>query len=336
VTSYTAKFTDPENMENIPLRSGHKTLFSTDDRGVEFDRISVASASCDTPKIETLDFNVWQIGQNRYETGVRVQAYCAPKGTKSERVALKDANVTYTDPAQQQYLLTMDAPGSYGMQIKGNVENLPITDGHKEYHAVGFLHTVEDPHVSIQSSTCADPKLTGFYFYTDRDEAFYNGGRLPKKVTFDGNITNTQTGSMLSGALRVDWRNAASIDLTQRDPLPVVDVHFSGLVKRTGYKDMTLMLGFNNENEKSRFSFSYAYDATAINGTGLFDKEMQNGSITLHSHNGIEAEIAVAGGKVLYGEKSSVTRDGRKIGELQERASVPVIKYTDGTFESLP
>ena len=64
---------------------------------------------------------------------------------------------------------------------------------------------------------------------------------------------------------------------------------------------------------------------------------MHNGTITLSTHTGLRATIKVENGDVVYGAESSVTRNGTPVGQLEERAGgVPVIAYTDGTFESLP
>ncbi len=171
------------------------------------------------------------------------------------------------------------------------------------------------------------------------DESFYNSANLPKIVTFTGDINNTTTGAGLNGTLSVDWLNAVTMDMVadnNSDDKPNVDVSFNGKLKAPANPVMVVNLGYTNPSEANNFTFSYSYDSTVINGTGNFDKEMKNGTVVLTNHLSLESTIKVVGGDIVYGSQSSVKKSGKLIGELQEREGVPVIRYIDGTFESLP
>jgi hypothetical protein len=86
-----------------------------------------------------------------------------------------------------------------------------------------------------------------------------------------------------------------------------------------------------------KLTFYYNYDKTAISGIVSFDKNRKYGTINLSSGNsGVAMKVVVINGKITYGSRSQVTRNGKVVGELQERENVPVIKYIDGSFESLP
>ena len=160
---------------------------------------------------------------------------------------------------------------------------------------------------------------------------------IPKVVTFTGNITNTTTAASLTGTLSVDWLNAETMDLTEEsNDEPSVKVLFNGRLQMPTHPVMVLNLGYTNPSQDNNLTFSYSYDATVINGTANFDEEMQNGTIVLTNHIGLEATIKQENGEIVYGEQSSVKKDGKVIGKLQQREDVPVIKYIDGTFESLP
>jgi len=169
------------------------------------------------------------------------------------------------------------------------------------------------------------------------DEGFYNSGYIPKKLVFDGSITNSSNHGYIKGKVTVDWLNAQAMNLNgSSDAKAIVDVSVTGKIKAPERPEMMINLGYTNPNNRSNLRFVYAYDNTIINGTGAFDKEVENGTITLTTLNGLKATIKVVNGDVVYGPQSSVTKDGTKIGELQDKEGVPVIKYTDGTFESLP
>ena len=164
-----------------------------------------------------------------------------------------------------------------------------------------------------------------------------NSEMIPKVVTFTGNITNTTTAASLTGTLSVDWLNAETMDLTEEsNDEPSVDVSFNGRLQMPTHPVMVLNLGYTNPSQDNNLTFSYSYDATVINGTANFDEEMQNGTIVLTNHIGLEATIKQENGEIVYGAQSSVKKGGKVIGKLQQREDVPVIKYIDGTFESLP
>ncbi len=171
----------------------------------------------------------------------------------------------------------------------------------------------------------------------DEDRKFYNSGKLPKKALFRGSIKNTKTNGEISGMVNVDWVNAASMNLTNDSTDEAhVKASINGSIKMPSRPEMSLTLGYENPNQTNNFTLSYAYGATTISGDATFDKEMKNGQIILRTHEGVKFVVKVADGEIVYGDESVVMRNGRRVGRLEERESVPVIKYTDGTFESLP
>ncbi len=192
--------------------------------------------------------------------------------------------------------------------------------------------------VTIISAECQDSRVTNFNHYVnDGDSDIYNSGRLPQKMVLEGAIKNTTTDGEINGKLTVELLNAATINLAKgADDEASLDVALVGHIKMPQRPEMLLNIGYTNPKKRNNFTFSYAYDTTTINGTGAFDEEMKNGTVVLTSGNNVKSTIVVENGDAVYGSRSSVTRYGRKIGELQSREGVPVIKYTDDTFESLP
>ncbi len=303
--------------------------------GVDFDRVSITSQSCTNPKVNSISFSVNEREEGLF-TRVDVMTYCTDE---SPYGYISDAEVIYTDKSGVEYTLASeDRSPSLSMEISGNSEQLVMNSGHKNYHAMGFVNILELDNVELSSDSCENPKLERFGIYLNNEgSSFYNSGKLPKKVTFTGSIKNTQTNGEINATLNVDWLNAATMDLSEgSDETPLVDVSLAGTIKMPSRPLMLLNIGYTNPNDRNNITFGYAYDATTLNGTGAFDKEMENGLITLTTHNGIQSLIKISDGEVVYGAQSPVTRNGRAVGELQEREGVPVISYTDGTFESLP
>ncbi len=165
----------------------------------------------------------------------------------------------------------------------------------------------------------------------------YNSTTLPKKITYSGDINNTTTSAGLSGALTIDWLNAATMDLTdESNDKPNINISSNGTLKMPTRPAMIVNFGYTNPSGVNNFTFSYSYNTTVINGTGNFDELMQDGTIVLSNHLGLEITIKQTDGNIVYGSQSSVTKGGKQIGELQEREGVPIVKYIDGSFESLP
>ncbi len=333
------------NSENIALDSGRHNLPQNQQGFVEFDRITIES-SCENPQLNHLQFSFEPDNDHNGEISLYTQIngnfVCMDDVMNTY---IPEATIIYTDKSGITHQSSNDNyhndglrydGGNFHGRIKGNVESLAINMGRKNYNAAGFINTVEDSNITITSSSCQNPKVSYFNVGLDTDEKVYNSGYLPKKVTFDGNITNAN-GGYISGGVSVDWLNAKTMNLSKGSKdFPLVSVDVTGKIKMPSRPEMILNLGYKNPSKDNNFTFNYAYDATSITGAGDFDKEMQNGDIVLTSHHGLKAIIKVVDGDVIYGPQSSVTRNGAAVGELQERQGVPVIKYTDGTFESLP
>ena len=222
--------------------------------------------------------------------------------------------------------------------ILGNVEALELNGGDINYRAMGFV--LETPTMfRVEESSCPSPVFQEYEIYLERwdhNDNLYNSGVLPKKAKFVGSIINTVTNGAINGELNVEWKNVEDINLTDdSEEEAALDITLQGKIKMPDRPEMILNLGYENKTDANDYFLSYQYDTTVLNATGSLVED-QNGTIEFTGTNGIKLVVTLENGDPLYGEKSPVTRNGRKIGELQERAGVPVISYVDGSFESLP
>lgn len=180
-----------------------------------------------------------------------------------------------------------------------------------------------------------------------------NSGWLPNDITFAGAIK--RTGASLEGTLKAKWLNADTIDLDsvidrydlgERDsmPKPFVKVDVSGKLQMPDRPEMLATLAFENNATHNTIGASYTYDSTVINLSALFDSNMSNGDIAITTHTGLRADIKMKERHLMTDGNSTVTKDGALVGTIENRTwvternnnSVPVIKYVDGSFESLP
>jgi len=169
-----------------------------------------------------------------------------------------------------------------------------------------------------------------------------NENWLPSKLSFEGSLTNTTTDGRISGLVNVELKNATTIT---KDGESEVDVSVNGTLAIPARPEMNLGLTYSNavatEATYHNFTASYSYDAFTINTVGVMDKEGDNGEITITANNGIEFKIIIVGGDIVEGNAdnetgSIVTYNGTLIATLEYREELVIVKYLDGSFESLP
>ncbi len=170
-------------------------------------------------------------------------------------------------------------------------------------------------------------------FDTDSDKKVGNSGWLPNDITLEGAIG--RTGASLRGTLNAKWLNAATMDPSNDQAKAFVKVDFEGRLKMPERPEMLTTINFESGAQSNKFDASYTYDSTVIKLLGKFDSEMEKGTVDITSHTGIKATLVFDDGLKTDGT-SKVTKDGKVIGSLEEREDAPVIKYLDGSFESLP
>ena len=168
---------------------------------------------------------------------------------------------------------------------------------------------------------------TGTWSYSHENIA--NSGWLPSDLSFEGAIS--RTGALLKGTINAKWLNANHIDMEADDATPLVDVKFDGTLEMPERPKMLTTLQFINSGGNELFA-SYSYDTTVINLSALLNAEMQPVEASITTHNGLDLEIVVNDDDSVDG---NLTKDGKLVGTVEERNGAPVIKYIDGTFESL-
>jgi hypothetical protein len=293
--------------------------------GLEFDEFELKSASCDGVKI---DYFRTDDGEN--STRIEFKAFCIEDGVKTD---LDSAYIKFKS-LEDENLLELDQ-GIFSTTIDKNLQELGIVSLKREYKAAGVINKIDRDNLNVTTDSCSEPIITYFDFSLDSNENFYNSGIIPKKLNFDGDIKNSNNGSILSAKIDFDLLNAKSLDLMNNDK-PEIKVNLVGKIKMSERPEIALSLGFNNQNLKNHLSFSYMNDRSIVNGEGVFDKEMLNGSVVLSTPYGVKLNTKIVEGNIVYDSKSKLTHNGLLVGMVEEIENIPMIKYTDGTFEALP
>ncbi len=165
---------------------------------------------------------------------------------------------------------------------------------------------------------------------------------LPEEVTFDGSLKNSATSGEISGLVDIVFKNAKTVT---RDEDMEVSINVNGTLAVPERPKMDIALNYSNSVDKpdtyNNYTADYSYDKTAINIQSIMDKNNKNGNITIKSNNGITFKIIILDGDLVEGDAkrkdgSIVTYKGELIGTLEYRNKVIVVKYLDGSFESIP
>ena len=251
-----------------------------------------------------------------YHSGVNVQFNCLNSSTISvPNVSFTYDAVTYT-PSSSTINQTNAWFGFY--DIAGDVQ----------YEEV-------EPNLTY-TATCSggETPTIDIYTWNDSNTKIANSGWLPNDVTFTGAIS--RTGASIEGTLNAKWLNAGTMDMESDTETPLVKVTLDSKLQMPELPAMLFALSFENNATHNTLGASYTYDATVINMSALFDTDMNNGDVVITTHTGLQADITLSDDTSVLPVEGTITKDGALLGTLEERFDVPVVKYIDGSFESLP
>lgn len=166
-----------------------------------------------------------------------------------------------------------------------------------------------------------------------------NNGYLPSRLLWSGILRDTSTNASLNGTIQLDWIDANSSDVSVvRPETASLKLILNGLLKRPHYQDTNMVMHIEQAagGTQRHIVASYKNNNLDMSLEGTFDASMHNGNVIISSSNGVTVYIAVANGEIVYNSQASyVEKDGERIGTIEKQNNVPVVRYIDGTFESL-
>jgi len=182
-------------------------------------------------------------------------------------------------------------------------------------------------------ATCSDNSEIEFHNqswgYTD--EELNNSGWLPNKATFTGSIKSATDN--LNGVLGLEWLNAKTINPDDHTQDVELKATLNGKLQIKDRPELSINLAL--DTKAKTFAADYTYGKTVINVTANETTNDKNQTaVTYHATNqlGDALDIVDADGQAITG---SLTKDGKELGSVEERNDAPIIKYIDGSFESL-
>jgi hypothetical protein len=180
------------------------------------------------------------------------------------------------------------------------------------------------------NATCAGDDNISFYNYGSwgySEEELANSGWLPADVTFEGSVANGA--KSMEGMLHMVWLNVTDINLSAEDD-PEVNATFNGKLRMSENSPELNVNLFGSTMTKSG-SMDYTYDTTTVNLNVTYDEDSDTTTFEATNQLGHRFVLIEANGQY----EGNLTKNGRLLGEVEERNGAPVIKYYDNSFESL-
>ena len=208
--------------------------------------------------------------------------------------------------------------------------HIPNVDGALQYN--DFQTAVTNANLKCSDGSSVSLRYSNVW---DDGKTLYNSGYLPSNVTFKGTVKDNSS-NILEATLNVQWTNAADMNISDSNATPSIAATLNGKLTRSASPVTNVSIKYNGTSSNQDINATYAYDTTAITTDATFDTDLKNGTIKISSASGIKANIKIVNKTIDYTNSTLKDTNNVTIGNFEERSGVPVIKYTDGTFESLP
>jgi hypothetical protein len=252
--------------------------------------------------------------------------------------------------------------GDIVVNNENGIVKITLTNGLIESH-------IEDQRISINKMVTRSDKLIGGAYdkleevvfngnlkhylvdaridiakYSKNGRVVENGGYLPNQIAFNGSIYNTQNATDLEAQIVAEWKDLLSVDQATIDKYAyeaLVDLSINGTIKVAQQAKKIVNMRFENYSNGSRdIDISYTGDGMVANVSSNFTSlKGDNGTITVSNHLGIRGDFILQNGLIVEGDVyengSIITKDGSLIGVVEYREGILIVKYTDGSFESL-
>jgi len=193
----------------------------------------------------------------------------------------------------------------------------------------------------LQCKDGSDVITTGWMSVESYDDVS-NSGYIPNMVKFEGKVKDLDTKVELDGTISAKSDQMSTFDVDNENIALPGKVSLAVILKRPNFAD-TIVNGtyeiLNSEGDE-RLTVSYKEGTTdLVTMKANYDKingdTLVSGVVEISSINGLRATIPVTKeGDIDYSRNIPVYVGSIKVGNIEERDGLPVVKYMDGTFES--
>ncbi len=181
------------------------------------------------------------------------------------------------------------------------------------------------------------PQIEWLNFHNE-DDIVTNSGWLPNNITFTGTIKDINTSVELDGTISATATNLSTV---KDGEVVTGTIHASVDLKRPDYKTITVNADYTSKTNEDDITLSYLNDNNiwiTIDGKYYYKPNSKtkliSGVVNITSTDGLKTTLQInSDGDVE--NNATVYYDNTAIGTVQPDDDVNIIKYSDGTFESL-
>ncbi len=215
-----------------------------------------------------------------------------------------------------------------------------------------LIHTKESVNDSVVDMESADAEfivvdisikdysLKGMFRFSDfkQNSTFTkNGGRLPTVVSFSGSTDTAETNSSFKGDIQIKSKNFENVDFST-DERDLYEIRLSGELQIPN-RDKILVTVYSDQLQRYKFynevSYTHGTKTTFAAGDIIKDKESESYKWDITIRN--QQNIAMHAIGDESGEFSGdVKKENSVIGTLEKLNDIPIVRFNDGTFESIP
>ncbi|AZV45728.1 hypothetical protein C3L23_00070 [Nautilia sp. PV-1] len=267
--------------------------------------------------------------------------------------------VCMDDNGNEEFNMTL--PNELNISIDGTTYQLPVNPSDAQQQGAPWYNVfatvessneidIDDWYYSLEGAVesqvvCNDANYTAHIYdnygqqtiWVDEDDDFLNDGWVPNNITFTGTVRDVNTSTTLQGTISASSNDIGSVDLENTEGLNT-EISLAVKLIREGFADTNVNSTFTSSVDGSTtLDLSYNVDGTDFGTVTLSGKwdDNGNGTVTVTSTSGLKVTIPVKNGDIDYTNSIPVYVTDKVVGYIEQRDGIPVIKYNDGTFESI-
>ncbi len=193
------------------------------------------------------------------------------------------------------------------------------------------------PQFAVTYISIPNYEIKGIFKFSDfQQNRTYkkNKGEAPAIIKFHGSFRAKLTKSRFDGDLQLKIKNFQDANLSQKHSL-LYESKVAGEFHLPQH-DPILLTAYSDEIEKNRYytEVSYTFGAKTIFASGnIFKKDYFSWDLMIRNQEAVAMHV-IGNERGEFGGEATVNNE--KVGSFEKLNDLPIIRFTDGTFESIP
>ncbi len=258
------------------------------------------------------------------------------EGMKNEEYFEGEASRFYRD--DDSYYLALSAviksENENGEEIVYNIKDSKLA----VYSSLDDVTDIQraEPEFIVAEADLKDYKIKGIFTFSDfkKSSLDKNGGYLPEISKFEGTLNALETNSSFKGDLEIRLKDIENVSSKEKRPLS--EIKLAGELFIPDHEKILVTL-YSDELQKDKFynevSYTFGNKTIFLSGDTERKDKVLNWDLAIRNQNGVVMHVI---GNERGDFEGDVKRNGKLVGTFETLNSIPIVRYKDGTFESIP